>query len=184
MLTTLFKKQIGMGSSSDSNDRFSRFLVNQKPVGFEMKFPMKFPIALQRMIAKYGVKRFLLNKSAKNFFKFFKILASFLCKIQVFREKLSGIKSQHLLARSLKNAETLSWCITSPRSAALIASMVSLLGISVENGSCLSATRRSRVIRMRSEKFNPIEDRISEASLLSCLLTRTRIESSQIVVGI
>ena len=44
MLTTLFKKQIGMGSSSDSNDRFSRFLVNQKPVGFEMKFPMKFPI--------------------------------------------------------------------------------------------------------------------------------------------
>jgi len=48
MLTTLFKKQIGMGSSSDSNDRFSRFLVNQKPVGFEMKFPMKFPIALQR----------------------------------------------------------------------------------------------------------------------------------------
>ena len=77
MLTTLFKKQIGMGSSSDSNDRFSRFLVNQKPVGFEMKFPMKFPIALQRMIAKYGVKRFLLNKSAKNFFKFLRSLPRF-----------------------------------------------------------------------------------------------------------
>lgn len=177
-------KKIRMGSGTNCNNFFTCLFVYQKPVRFYVQFPMVLPVSFERMIMQPLGQHLFPDKRLDNLLQFLDVLSALFYQIQIFIKKFGCSKKKHYLPRLLKYEDTLSWYVTSPSSAACMARAVSWFGTSIEKGIFFSLTNLRREIRKKSEKFNPIELRSSEASFLSSLLTRIRIESSLAVVGI
>jgi len=177
-------KKIGMSSGTHRNDFFVSLFIDQKPVRFHVQFPITSPIALKRMITQLIRQSLFTDKGLKDALQFSNVLPAFLHQIQILIKKPGRSKAEHYLPRFLKYEDTLSWYVTSPFSVACIARIVSWFGTSIEKGIFFSLTNLRREMRKKSEKFKPMELKSSEASFLSSLLTRIRIESLLAVVGI